>query len=183
MTVDKAPMGLRKRIWLVVTGVAVIALVAAIAVTAQEEFPVPSFLPADDQNPAPTPDAGQQVLVLEVALEGEGEQVTGRVVSQQIVSNFAPKSVARSAGEWEVQVDGEKDLSYLVPNPLQDVEIEDPENEDDPYDYVATTTLDWTLVVPLYADGQPLGATRVQVVDVASKAVIVEAAVENRPPQ
>jgi len=171
----------RRRIWMVAGGVAVLALAGAVAVIAQEEFPLPSFLPADDQQPAPTPDAGQQVLVLQVGLEGSAERTTGQVKSQQIVDNFAPKSVARSAGEWEVRVDGDKPLRYLIPNPLLDVEVEDPENDKDPYDYVPTTTLDWTLVVPLYADGQPLGATRVQVVDVATETVIVETAIEPKP--
>ena len=174
MTSSSERMDLRKRIWLVMTGVAVIVLVGAIAVTAQEEFPVPSFLPADTQVPAPTPDAGQQVLVLQVALEGDAKQPTARVVSQEIVNNFGPKSAARSAGEWEVRVEGERPLTYLIPNPLLDVEVENGDKEDDPYDYVPVDTLDWTLVVPLYADGQSLGATRVQVVDVATEAVVID---------
>jgi hypothetical protein len=83
-------MDAKKRVWLVMTGIVAIALVGAIAVTAQEEFPVPSFLPADNQQPAPTPDAGQQVLVLQVALEGDPKQPTARVTSQEIVNNFGP---------------------------------------------------------------------------------------------
>jgi hypothetical protein len=73
-----------------------------------------------------------------------------------------------------VRVEGEKELRYLIPNPLLDVEVENGDKEDDPYDSVPTDNLDWTLVVPLYADGQSLGATRVQVVDVASEAVIID---------
>jgi len=168
---------LPRQAWLVVLGFAAVIAVAAVALAA-DELQLPAFLPADDQRPVMTPSAGQQVLVLQVDLTADGERVSGKVRAQSVVANFAPKSVARSAGEWEVRVDGEKDLSYLIPNPLTDVEIEDPNDPNSPGSVVELNALDWTLVVPLYADGQSLGATSVQVVDVATKAVILEAQVQ-----
>ena len=50
------------------------------------------------------------------------------------------------------------------------------ENGDDPanpYGGVPTDALDWTLIVPLYDQEGPLGATSIEVVDVATAAVIL----------
>jgi hypothetical protein len=149
-----------------------VAILGAIAV-AQPEFEVPGFLPADQQIPVATPDAGQQVAVLQVGLTSDGGKVAAEVRSKEVIDSFAPKSVARSAGEWEVRVLGEKELTYRIPNPLLDVEIEDPENVKAPYQAVPTETLDWTLIVPLYDQGEPLGATQIEVVDIESGAVIL----------
>lgn len=162
---------------LLVLGAAAAIALSAVAI-AQDNPQLPEFLKAEEQLPVMTPTAGQQVLVLEVALTADGERVNAEVRSQTLVDSFGPKSVARSAGEWEMRVDGEKDLSYLIPNPFTDVEIEDPEEPDSPGSMVELTSLDWTLIVPLYANGEPLRATSVQVVDVATKAVILETQIQ-----
>ena len=146
---------------LLAAGGALALAIVAVAV-AQDQLDVPDFLKADDQRPVMTPTAGQQVLVLEVDLNADGDKVTGEVRSQSVVANFAPKSVARSAGDGEVRITGEKPLTYQIPNPFTDVEIERLEDDKRPLQGADLQTLDWTLVVPLYADGQPLGATSVQ---------------------
>lgn len=158
----------------------VAALALAAVAVAQGEFEVPGFLAADDQRPVPTPAAGQRVLVLQVDLTADGDKVTARIRSQAIVDTFAPKSVARSAGDWEVRIRGDKELAYQVPNPMLDVEIENPEDEKNPYDTAPTEKLDWTLVVPLYDQGQPLGAKSIQVVDLATGNVVIEAEVSEQ---
>ena len=135
---------------------------------------IPTFQPADRQVPAPKPDQGQQVAVIQVALRSDGEKVTAEVRSADVIDGFAPKVFARSAGEWQVRVIGERELVYLIPNPLLDVEA-DGERDDpnDPYDQVVLETFDWTLIVPMYHEGASLGATSVEVTDVASREVIL----------
>jgi hypothetical protein len=162
----------RRRAVVVAGGLTAVVLLSAVAV-AQPEFEVPGFLPADQQIPVAPPTEGQQVAVLQVALAADGDTVVAEVKSTLVIDNYAPKSVARSAGEWEVRVLGERELTYRVPNPFLDVEIEDPENQKAPYHAVPTDALDWTLIVPLYDQGQPLGATRIEVTDVDTKAVIL----------
>lgn len=170
------------RRWIVVAGIASTVLVSAVAL-AQELPELPDFLPADQQVPVATPAEGEQVLVVQVALRSDGERVTAEIRSQEIVNTFAPKVVARSAGEWEVRLTGERELSFLIPNPLLDVEVENPDDPNSPYDTVPTESLDWTLVVPLYDEaGQPLGATSVEVLDVTTREVILQTDVaEQRP--
>jgi hypothetical protein len=164
----------RRRAVIVTGGLIAVVLLSAIAV-AQPEFEVPGFLRAEEQIPVVPPTDGQQVAVLQVALSADGATVVAEVTSTQVIDNYAPKSVARSAGDWEVRVLGERELSYLVPNPFLDVEIEDPENQKAPYHAVPTDALDWTLIVSLYDQGEPLGATRIEVTDVDTKAVILTA--------
>lgn len=165
---------------IVVGLVAAVLLVGGIVVAA-DEFPLPTILPADDQRPLEPPRAGQQVAVLEVTLLAQGDKVTAEIRSNEVIDNFAPKSVARSAGEWEVRLLGGKEFKYLIPNPLLDVEVENPKAPaDNPFDSVPVETLDWTLIVPLYDQGQPLGATRVQVVDTATGNTILETDIGKR---
>lgn len=162
----------RRRAVILVGGLTAVVLLSAVAV-AQPEFEVPGFLPADQQIPVAPPTDGEQVAVLQVALSADGETIVAEVKSTEVIDSYAPKSVARSAGEWEVRVLGERELAYRVPNPFLDVEIEDPEDQKAPYHAVPTDALDWTLIVPLYDQGQPLGATRIEVTDVDTKAVIL----------
>lgn len=179
MSRDKEVRRSVRRSWIVAAALAALALIGAVAVVAQD-FELPGFLPADDQRPVATPTEGEQVLVLQVDLSSDGQKVTAEIRSQEVVDNFAPKAVARSAGEWEVRVGGEKELVYQIRNPLLDVEAENTNDPENPYVYVPTETLDWTLVVPLYDEGQPLGATSVQVVDLATGEIILETAVGDR---
>jgi hypothetical protein len=164
----------RRRTVILAGGLTAVVLLSAVAV-AQPEFEVPGFLPADQQIPVAPPTDGQQVAVLQVALSADGDTVVAEVKSTRVIDNYAPKSVARSAGDWEVRVFGERELAYLVPNPFLDVEIEDPENQKAPFHVVPADALDWTLIVPLYDQGQPLGATRIEVTDVDTKAIILTA--------
>jgi hypothetical protein len=153
--------------------VGVVAALVVIGGVALAEDVIPSFVPADQQVPVPTPDKGQQVAVIEVALRADGEKATGEVRSATVIDGFAPKVVARSAGDWQVLVKGEHELKYLIPNPLLDIEAESEKDDPkDPYDQVQLGTYDWTLIVPMYDLGVSLGATSVEVSDVASGNVI-----------
>ena len=149
------------------------AIVVGVALA---EDAVPTLFPADQQVPAPTPDHGQQVAVIVVALRADGEKVSGEILSAVVIDSFAPKEIARSAGEWQVRVIGEKEVKYLILNPLLDIEAdaEKPE-ENDPYDQVTLDSFEWTLVVPLYDQATAFGATAVEVSDVASGNVIFKA--------
>jgi hypothetical protein len=162
--------GSMRRSTIVLGTIAALVLVGGV-VLAEE---TPSFIPADQQIPVPKPESGQQVAVIQVALQGVAEKPTAEVRSAVVLDGFAPKVVARSAGEWQVRVIGEKELKYLIPNPLLDVEA-DGERDDpnDPYDQVILETYDWTLIVPMYDQGAALGATSVEVTDVASGNVIL----------
>ena len=152
----------------------VIAALAVVGGVALAEDVIPTMVPADQQIPVPKPANGQQVGVIQVALQGSAEKPRAEVRSATVLDSFAPKVVARSAGEWQVRVIGEKELKYLIPNPLLDVEA-DGERDDpkDPYDQVILETYDWTLIVPIYDQGATLGAKSVEVTDVASGNVIL----------
>lgn len=165
-----------KRTMIAVLGLTTVALLGAVAVAGQS-FEVPDFLSAEELRPVPTPPEDQQVAVLQVALTADGDKVSAEVQSKQVIHSFVPKSVARSAGEWEVRVLGGKELRYLIPNPLNDVEIENPDDPEQPFQAVPTTSMDWTLIVPLFDQGEALNADRIEVVDVASGAVILETAI------
>ena len=149
-----------------------LALLAGV-VLAVEEFELPSFFPADDQRPAPTPPEGLEVAVFQVALTANDERVTAEVRSQDRVNSYAPKVVARSSGDWEVRVLGEEELVYQIPNPFDEVEVENLDDVTEPFGKVPNEALDWTLIVPLHRDGRPLGATSVEVVDLVSGETIL----------
>jgi len=155
--------------------VACMVLVGTMVVAAQDlELDLPGFLSAEEQQPVFTPEAGQEVVVLQVDLESDGQRVSAEVRSQEVITSFAPKSVARSAGEWEVRISGERELTYQIPNPLLDIEVENPDDRDSPFEMVPTDGYEWTLIVPLYHEGEPLGATAIQVVDIETGETILE---------
>jgi hypothetical protein len=161
---------------------AVVALVFVLAAVADaaEVIDLPGFLSAKEETPVKKPESGQQVAVFQVQLESDGQKVQGRVLSQKVISSFAPKSVARSAGEWEVRIKGQKDLVYQIPNPLTDIEVERPDDEKQPFEAVKTDSYDWTLIVPLYHDGEPLGARTIEVVDLSTQTTVLSAEVPER---
>lgn len=154
------------------------ALGAALAVAGAAfglDEDLPGFLSAEDQRPVAEPQEGQQVLVAQISLVADGDRITAEVLSLEVIDSFAPKVVARSAGEWEVRLlGGGKELAYRIPDPLTDIEAERPDDEKRPYESVTTDRYDWTLIAPLYDEAEPLGATTAQVVDVETGQLILE---------
>jgi hypothetical protein len=157
----------------IATAIGAALVLGLVAGVVAQEFELPKPVPAEEPIPAPQPEDGQQVAVLIVDLESDGERVQAEIVFQDVISSFAPKSVARSRGAWEIRVFGEKELRYHVLNPLLDVEVENPEDVEVPFASVETKSLRWTLVVPLYVDGEPLGAQTIEVVDLVTEEVVL----------
>lgn len=151
------------------------ALVLSAAVALAQQFDLPGFVKADEQIPAQTPEPDQQVAVFGIDLQGSDDgAVDAKVISQRIVNSFAPKATARSGGDWEVRVDGDRPLRFTVPNPLF-VEVE--RDDKVPHERRRLDSYEWTLVVPLYDQRGPLGAERITVTDLSTKDIILEAPV------
>jgi hypothetical protein len=151
-------------------------LVLSAAVGLAQEFDLPGFVKADEQIPAQTPEADQQVAVFRIDLQATDDgAVDAKVISQRIVNSFAPKATARSGGDWEVRVDGDRSIRFTIPNPL----FVDVESRDDkvPHERRRLNSYEWTLVVPLYDQRGPVGAERITVTNLSTKDIILEAAV------
>jgi hypothetical protein len=125
--------------------------------------------------PAAAPAGQQQVAVLAVKLDVvKGEVRTARVESVKRVAGYAPKVFAREGGMWEVVIEGETRRTFFVDSPARREAEAYPRSNSD-YQWVDETgTLDWRLVVPLYADGRSLGARSVTVRDKLTGATIVQ---------
>jgi hypothetical protein len=82
---------------------------------------------------------------------------------------------ARSRGTWEVRLQGRQPVTYRIPNPLEDIEIENPPGAPSPFSQVVPTgPVPFELVVPLTRAGTPLGVERIQVVDTVTGRVVVD---------
>ncbi|MDQ4024046.1 MAG: hypothetical protein M3217_00925 [Actinomycetota bacterium] len=149
-------------------------LLVATAAVAFQEFDLPELLSADEQVPVAEPSEGQQVAVLKVDLGLGAQVVRAEVVSLEVIDSFAPKSALRDAGDWEVRVVGDRELSYRIPNPLTSVEVETG-IEGAPYRTIPLQSFEWTLVVPLYHDGEPLNAKSIEVRDLRTGLTILRA--------
>jgi hypothetical protein len=138
--------------------------------------PVKIVVPAQEQRPTKPPnDAQHQVAVLSIKLEVvKGEVRSARVTSSKRIASYAPKVFARRAGDWEVIVEGETRKSFFVNNPaLREAEAHPSSN--DRYQWVGETgSIDWPLVVPLYADGRSLGARSITIRDTRTGATILQ---------
>ena len=134
------------------------------------------IVPTQEQRPTrPPTDAQRQVAVLSIALEVvKGEVRSARVTSSKRIASYAPKVFARTAGAWEVIIEGETRKSFFVSNPaLREAEAHPTSN--DRYEWVGETgTIDWALVVPLYADGRALGARSITIRDAQTGATILQ---------
>jgi hypothetical protein len=125
-----------------------------------------------EQRPRPS----SQVAVLNLMLDAEGRELRGaRVDRVQVVFANAPKVFARSRGTWEVRLQGRQPVTYRIPNPLEDIEIENPPGSPSPFSQVVPTgPVPFELVVPLTRAGSPLGVERIQVVDTVTGRVVVD---------
>lgn len=166
-----------RRIAVVAIGGALALGAAAVAAWAGPRFDLPGFVTAEKEVPASRPKDGQQVAVVIADLRTVGRTVKAEVKSTKVIDSFAPKSVQRDAGDWEVRVTGERDLKYRVPNPLTSIEAENPDDKPVPFEGVRVESYEWTLVVPLYHEGKPLNAETIEVVDLVTGESILRASV------
>jgi hypothetical protein len=95
-----------------------------------------------------------------------------------VIDSFAPKSASRTGGDWEVLVVGERTLTFQIANPLY-VEVENPDDQEHPFDLVQLDSYEWTLVVPLYDEGESLGAETIQITDLSTGATLLRTLVES----
>lgn len=110
-------------------------------------------------------------------------QITARVAKTQMISGAAPKVFARNSGDWEVRLMGQTPFSYRIPNPLTDIEIENPPGSKSPFSQVeATGPVRVQIVVPLTRDGRSLGVQSVEIVDTITGQIIVRAPLAATPP-
>lgn len=167
-----------KRAHKIAVAAGVVVAVGGAAFAAQEAE-LPTFLKADEQLPVKQPESFQKVAVLQVVLTSQGERVEAQIESQRVVNSAGPKSVARSAGDWEVRVLGKTKLVYQIPNPLRDIETENPDDDRQPFASVDEPTYNWTLIVPLYSRGESLGAETIEVVDLVTGATILSTPVRD----
>lgn len=130
---------------------------------------------AEEPQAAKPPTGPQAVAVLMIKLEVErGAVRSARVASSKRIASYAPKVFARRGGAWEVIIEGETRRSFFVDNPAWR-EAEAHPTSDNRYQWVAQTgSIDWPLVVPLYADGKALGARSITVRDTRTGVTILQ---------
>lgn len=108
------------------------------------------------------------------AAQAASRQVTARVTKARMIVAAAPKVFARSAGEWEVRLIGRTPLSYRIPNPLTDIEVENPPGSKSPFSQVEPAgPVAVQIVVPLTRDGRTLGVQSIDIVDTVTGQRIV----------
>jgi hypothetical protein len=161
-----------------VTAAVVLGVLSLATIAVAQKIDLPPFVTAEEEIPVQQPESGQQVAVLRIDLESRDDGTVGaELISQEVIDSFAPKSAARTGGEWEVRVVGERTLTFQIPNPLR-VEVENPDDREDPFDKVQLDSFEWTLVVPLYDAGKPLGAETIEIIDLSTEATIFRTPVE-----
>jgi hypothetical protein len=117
-----------------------------------------------------------EVAVLDLVLDADGAGLReARLNRVQVVSANPPKVFARNRGTWEVRLQGRQPVTYRIPNPLEDIEIENPPGSPSPFSQVVPTgPVPFELVVPLTRAGSSLGVERIQVVDTVTGRVVVD---------
>lgn len=108
------------------------------------------------------------------AAQAAPRQISARVTSAHMIVAAAPKVFARSTGEWEVRLIGRTPASYRIPNPLTDIEVENPPGSKSPFSQVEPTgPVPVQIVVPLTRDGRTLGVQTIDIVDTVTGQRIV----------
>ena len=117
------------------------------------------------------------------ARQGAAPSYTARVGKVQVVNGAAPKVFARNSGDWEVRLKGRTPVSYRIPNPLTDIEIENPKGSKSPFSQVEQAgPVPVQIVVPLSRDGRSLGVESIEIVDTVTGQTIVTAPLAATPP-
>lgn len=161
-----------------ITAAVALAVLAVGTIVIAQESDLPGFVTAEEEIEVQQPASDQQVAVLQIDLRsGEDGSVSAELVSQRVIDSFAPKSTSRTGGDWEVRVVGERSLTFQITDPLN-VEVENPDDQDDPFDTIRLDSYEWTLVVPLYDDGRSLGAKTIELTDLATGATFLQVPLE-----
>jgi len=126
------------------------------------------------------PRPSTQVAVLDLMLDADaGRLRAARLEGMRVVSANAPKVFERSRGSWEVRLLGRGEaVSYRIPNPLEDIEVENPPDSAAPFSQARPSgPVAVQLIVPLARKGQALDVQRIEIVDTVSGRTVVETAV------
>ncbi len=111
----------------------------------------------------------------------KGQVRRAKVDRMLAIKSRPPKSVARSGGTWEVQLDGEQPMRYRIQNPLEDVEIENPKGSRSPFSQVVMDgPVPVDLIVPLSHEGKNLGTQRIRIVDTVTGKTVIDTPVKRR---
>ena len=146
---------------------------------------MPRVLNAQEQKPVIKPDSQHQVAVLKLIINSDKGKAQGiKTQSVKIINSYAPKVFARQSKEnrdgWKITIKGAKSVSYMVNNPLNDIEIENPDDFKSPYSMVRESgEVEWTLIVPLYKDGESLNAREVMIQDTTNANIKFSAMLDN----
>lgn len=157
-----------------IAGVLVLAGASAFAFQAEPPEPGPIDVEAVTAEPVPfeAPDDGvRRVLVAEVEIFTEGDRPFGEVVSTEEIDSYAPKVFVRAGGDWLVRLDADPVREFFVLDPrFAETETED----GDGLTWIQRPEpVLWTLVIPLYADGEPLEFNTATVIDLATEIEII----------
>lgn len=139
---------------------------------AQEAPAKPTFVPARDLTPAPTPGDAREFAVLDIVINSDdsGAVREARLERARIFSGYAPNVFALPPGDWTIELDGEKPMQFGVLDPrAAEAEVEGAEGDKAPYTYELTMQFTWELVVPLYDGREDLGVKTIRILDVAGK--------------
>lgn len=131
---------------------------------------------ADPPRVSAPPSREQSVAVLSIRLDvDKGVVQAARLASSRKIQSYAPKVFARKGGPWEVIIEGDTRRSFFVDNPaLREAEAH--RTSGDKYQWVGETgSIDWPLIVPLYADGRSLGARAITIRDTVTGKTILQA--------
>lgn len=171
-------MNRKQLIFLTVFGgvvlVAVLLLMSSVGTTAQTEFgPRPTFVPAEDLTPVPTPPDDRQVAILTLVVSGEGEDLRGIQLERgQIINSYAP-NVANRPGEWIVEVTGDGNLTFGIEDPRRQHVYGEREQEEQAHTSEMAGSLVFDLVVPLYDLDRDLQAKEIRIFDAEGNELFV----------
>lgn len=144
------------------------------------------FVSSEKQQPAIKAGKVQAVAVLDLVINAsEGKAKSVEMRSMKVVNTFAPKVFARSSKAesqgWKVTINGKRTASFMINSPLDDIEIENLDKANSPYSVVRESgPVQWTLVVPLYKDGESLGAETIEIDDMTNKSRLLSVPLTNR---
>jgi hypothetical protein len=122
------------------------------------------------------PHPESEVAVLHLMLEAEAGRLKRAQVERLMVANANPPKVfARSRGTWEVRLQGRETVTYRIPNPLEDIEVENPPGSTSPFSQVKPEgMMPFDIVVPLSRGGSSLGVERIQVRDTVTGQLVID---------